>query len=96
MDQQQDREIAEGLRAGRSDAWQELYDAYAQRVWRFVARLLGANSADVADVVQETLLSAARSARGYDRREGSLWMWLTGIARNQMAIHHRRQKEGTP
>ena len=57
-----------------------------------VARLLGPNSADVADVVQETMLAAARSARTYDEVSGSLWNWLWGIARLQVALHFRKQK----
>jgi RNA polymerase sigma-70 factor (ECF subfamily) len=92
MDEQHEREIAHGLRNGEADAWRALYDAYAQRVWRTVARLVGSDSADVADVVQETFLAAARSARGYDEARGSLWLWLWGIARRQAALHYRQEK----
>jgi RNA polymerase sigma-70 factor (ECF subfamily) len=92
MDEQQEREVARGLRAGDADAWRALYDAYAERVWRAVARLMGADSADVADVVQETFLAAARSARGYDATRGPLWLWLWGIARRHVALHYRKEK----
>jgi RNA polymerase sigma-70 factor (ECF subfamily) len=53
---------------------------------------MGPVSADVADVVQETFLAAARSAGNYDDSRGSLWMWLSGIARIQVALYYRRQK----
>jgi RNA polymerase sigma-70 factor (ECF subfamily) len=92
MDEHLAREVALGLREGRPDAWRALYDAFAQRVWRGVARLLGPASADVADVVQETMLAAARSARTFDGARGSLWNWLWGIARLQVALHFRKQK----
>ena len=92
MDEHQAREVARGLREGRPDAWRALYDAFAARVWSGVARLLGPASADVADVVQETMLAAARSARTYDEASGSLWNWLWGIARLQTALHFRKQK----
>ncbi|HWG46353.1 MAG TPA: sigma-70 family RNA polymerase sigma factor [Gemmataceae bacterium] len=92
MDEQQEREIARGLREGEADAWRALYDAYAERIWRVVARLLGANSADVADVVQETFLAAARSASAYDAARGSLWFWLCGITRRHVALHYRKEK----
>jgi RNA polymerase sigma-70 factor, ECF subfamily len=85
-------DMADGLRDGRADAWQALYDAFADRVWRGIARLIGPNSADVADVVQETMLAAARSARTYDAAKGSLWHWLRGIARLQVALHFRKQR----
>src|SRR5436305_890869 len=92
MDEQQEREVVRGLREGRADAWRTLYDAFAERVWRGVARLLGYHSADVADVVQETMLAAARSARTFDGARGSLWVWLWGIARMQVALHFRKQQ----
>ena len=92
MDEHLAREVARGLREGRADAWRTLYDAFAERVWCGVARLLGPTSAEVADVVQETMLAAARSARTFDEAHGSLWNWLWGIARNQVALHFRKQK----
>jgi len=51
-----------------------------------------ADQASVADVVQETFLAAARSARGYDPRRGPLWVWLWTIARRQIALHYRKQQ----
>lgn len=92
MDDVQEREVARGLREGNPDAWRVLYDAYAERVWNTVARLMGPNSTDTADVVQETFLSAARSAAGYDPWRGSLWLWLWGIARRHVALHYRKEK----
>ncbi len=92
MDEQQEREVARGLRAGEGGAWRALYDAFAGRVWVAVARLMGPGSADVADVVQETFLAAARSAAGYDPTRGSLWLWLWGIARRHVAVHYRKEK----
>ena len=87
--EQPEQQIARGLRDGQTDAWRALYDAYARRVWCVVARQMGPDAADVADVVQETFLAAARSARQYDPARGSLWMWLCGIARRHVALHYR-------
>ena len=92
MNEQQERAIAQGLQDGDPAAWQSFYDAYCERVWRSAARRVGPNSADVADVVQETFLAAARSAGSYDPERGPLWAWLTGILRNQVALHYRRQQ----
>ena len=92
MDQQQQREVARGLRDGEPEAWQTLYETYAGRVWEWAARLMGPRSGDVADVVQETFLAAARSARKYDATRGSLWLWLCGIARNHVALYFRKRK----
>jgi RNA polymerase sigma-70 factor, ECF subfamily len=92
MDEQQEREIARGLREGEADAWRALYDGFAERVWKAVARLMGADCAAVADVVQETFLAAARSASTYEASRGSLWLWLWGIARRHVALHYRQEK----
>lgn len=91
MDEEQERAMAAGLLAGRAEAWQALYDTYCEPVWRCAARLLGPATSEVADVVQETFLAAASSARSYDAARGSLWMWLCGIVRRQVALHYRKQ-----
>jgi RNA polymerase sigma-70 factor (ECF subfamily) len=91
MDEHHEREVVRGLRGGDPDAWRTLYEAYASRVWRCVARLMGPAAADVADVVQETFLAAARSARTYDPDRGPLWAWLWGIARVHVALHYRKK-----
>lgn len=90
MDELTQREVADGLRQGSREAWLRLYDAYAVRLWRDVARLMGGDAGAVADIVQETFLAAARSARRFDPRRGSLWPWLWGIARKQAAEHRRK------
>ena len=92
MSDQHEAEIARGLRAGKTEAWRVLYDSHAERVWCLSARLMGPVSADVADVVQETFLAAARSAGNYDASRGSLWGWLSGIARKRVALYFRREK----
>jgi RNA polymerase sigma-70 factor (ECF subfamily) len=92
MDELQERVVAQGLRDGKIEAWQALYEAFAERIWRSVARLLGPNAADVADVVQETLMAAARSVATFDPARGRLWFWLWGIARRKAALHFRKQE----
>ena len=91
MDLHAERELVQGLREGSGQSWRTLYDAFALRVWNSVARRVGHSSSDVADIVQETFLAAARSARNYDPERGSLWCWLSGIARNQTALFFRKQ-----
>jgi len=89
MDENQDRQIAQGLLEGKPEAFHALYDAHYEQVWRCVSRLIGACQADVGDVVQETFLTAARSARTYDPSRGSLWLWLSGIARRRAGDYFR-------
>lgn len=93
MDKQTETEIAAGLRQGDRDAWLALYDLYAEKVWRDVARLIGNDPASVADIVQETFLAAAHSAGSFDSRLGCLRVWLWGIVKRQVALHCRKVQQ---
>ena len=90
LDEHDQRAVIRGLRDGHRDAWTALYDGYSTDVWRYVARLIGSSTVDVADVVQDTFLAAARSARQFDADKGTLWSWLTGIAHHQTSIYWKQ------
>ncbi len=90
LDEPDQLAVIRGLRDGSRDAWTALYNGYSADVWRYVGRLVGGQSSEIADVVQETFLAAARSARQFDGSRGSLWSWLAGIAHHQAAAHWRR------
>lgn len=92
MDSKLEQTIAAGLQAGHAPAWELFYDALAPRVWQSVARRVGSHQNEVADIVQETFLAAARSAAMFDPSRGSLWGWISGIARRQAALHFRRHQ----
>ena len=91
MDQQQEKEIVSGLLLGDPDAWRALYDCHASAIWKFVALRMDPRRTEVADVVQETFLAAAGNVRNYDPALGTLWNWLTGIARRHVALYYRAQ-----
>jgi RNA polymerase sigma-70 factor (ECF subfamily) len=80
------------LQAGDRAAFDWLFQAYSERVWRYVARLLGGRSEDVADIVQETFLHVARSIGQFDPQRGSLWGWMCGVAQNRVRVHWRQRQ----
>jgi len=90
LDESDQLAVIRGLQDGCRDAWARLYDGYSVDVWRCVARLLGTDAASVADVVQEVFIEAARSARTFDPKRGTLWNWLTGIAHHRAAARFRQ------
>ncbi|MHC4324081.1 MAG: RNA polymerase sigma factor [Planctomycetota bacterium] len=92
MDKNTERDIARDLQQGDRLAWLQLYEAYAEPVWRNISRLTGCDSTTVDDIVQETFLAAARSARNFRPDRGSLWIWLWTIARRQAALYYRKKK----
>lgn len=87
MSEHDDRTMAARLRVVDAGAWHTFHDAFVGRLWRSVARRVG----PAADVVQESLLAAARNARQYDLERESLWNWLWGIGHRQVALYYRRR-----
>ncbi len=85
-----DDQLAERVRAGDTSAFAALYERYVDRVYDFVARLLGDRDA-AADVTQETFLKALQGLRAR-RIQGSVRAWLFTIARNAAIDYVRRQR----
>jgi len=85
-------EIVVGLQAGDRHAWDALCQQYSRSVWTYVARLIGRDANNTADVFQETLMAVARSGRSL-RDDTRLWPWLATIAHNQVALHWRRHQQ---
>ncbi|MAD80649.1 MAG: RNA polymerase subunit sigma-24 [Planctomycetaceae bacterium] len=90
-----DADIVRGLRAGDRDAWGALCQKYGERLWRFVARLVGSDEDVVADVFQETLMAVAKSGRAI-RSDTTLWPWLSRIGHNQAALSWRKRYRDRP
>ena len=89
LDQPDQLAVIRGLQQGCRDAWARLYNSYSSEIWRYVARLVGPDATGIADIVQETFLEAARSARRFDANRGTLWAWLSGIAHHRVASYWR-------
>ena len=83
-------DISQRLRNGDRSAWAALYEAYNVAIWRYVARLMGADAAGVADVTQDVFIAAAKSAVRFDPERGTLWGWLAGISHRQVSLHYRQ------
>jgi len=88
-----DDQLVEAYLAGSSEAFAILYERYVNRVYDFVARLVGDREV-AADVTQETFVKALTSLRAR-RFHGSLRAWLFTIARNTAVDHLRRQRTTT-
>ncbi len=89
----EDAELLRLSATGDQVAFGEFMDRHADVVFRFL-RSLHANPDDAEDALQESFISAWRSAATYEGR-GSARGWLLAIARNCLRRQHRR-RSGAP
>src|SRR5512146_2125827 len=85
-----DRELLEAARGGDRDALEQLLQAHQHRVFRFGVKMCGEEE-DAKDILQETLIAAARNIRDF-RGASSVSTWLYTIARSFCIKKHRTSK----
>ena len=91
LDQQQELLIGADLSRRQELGLARLYEAYAEGGFCAGARLLGPQTSDVADVVQETMM-AARSAATFDPSAGFALAVALGHRPQSRALHLRKQE----
>lgn len=84
------------LKAGDEGTWAEWFNDHGPRVWRYVARITGADSETVADLVQDVFLSASRGLSAFSLEKGALVSWILGIAHRKAARHWERVSRQVP
>jgi RNA polymerase sigma-70 factor (ECF subfamily) len=77
-----ERALVAGILAGSRRHFDELYEGYFHRVYRFALKRLG-DSAEAEDVTQEVFETIFRVLPSY-RGDSSLIVWIFGIARNKV------------
>jgi len=85
-----DEELLSAARSGDRDALEELLTRHQRSVFRFGMKMCGEEE-DAKDVLQETLLAAARNL-GEFRGASSVSTWLYTIARSFCIKQRRRSK----
>jgi RNA polymerase sigma-70 factor (ECF subfamily) len=84
-----EQELVSRMRRGEQRAFDQFFDAYAERLGGFAARRSALDAAGIEDVVQVTLINAIRGLAGF-RGGSSLFTWLCQICRNQLADARRK------
>jgi len=85
-----DEALLAAVRRGDEQALSTLLSRHAKAIYRFGLKLCG-DPEDAKDVLQETLLAAARGMRGF-REASSLLTWLYAVARSYCIKKRRRSK----
>jgi RNA polymerase sigma-70 factor (ECF subfamily) len=88
-----DSELVDAARSGNGEALEALLERHEARLYRF-ARRLCRHREDAEDVLQESLLAAARGLRSF-RGSSSVSTWLYAIARS-FCIKKRRRSVFAP
>jgi RNA polymerase sigma-70 factor (ECF subfamily) len=83
-------DLLKAARAGDAVALEALLEQHEPRLYRFARRLCGHHE-DAEDVLQESLLAAARGLSGF-RGASSLSTWLFSIARSACIKKRRRSR----
>jgi len=82
VDSERDAALVDAMRRGDERAFDRVFAAHQQPVFRYASRMCGAAAAD--DVVQETFMALLRGER-FDPARGTLRTYLFGIARHHIA-----------
>src|SRR5262245_31061881 len=83
-----DHALVDGMLAGHETAFEEFFDMYYPRLFRFALRRVG-NEAAAEDVVQASLIAAIRGLRAW-RGDAPLFTWLCSICRREALAFSRR------
>jgi RNA polymerase sigma-70 factor (ECF subfamily) len=79
-------------KSGDSDAFAQLYDAYVERVYRYVYFRV-TDDAMAEDLTSQVFLKAWEHLDHYQPTASPFLAWLYTIARNQVIDHYRTRKE---
>jgi RNA polymerase sigma-70 factor (ECF subfamily) len=69
-----------------------LYEAYFERIYRFLFKRLGGNEELAGDLTQQTFIKAMANINKYEDRGLAFSSWLFRIAQNEALMHFRSQK----
>jgi len=85
------RRLAAAVARGDEAAFQQLYDVYQQRLFRFTLMLARGDELLAQEVVQSVFLTAAKKLR-HAENEAHLWNWLARIARQHVTKNWRQER----
>lgn len=86
-----DRAVARRILAGDAAAFQDLFDRFFPRLYRFALARLDGDGELTGEIVQQTFCKAIEKLDSY-RGEAALYTWFCQICRNTIADHWRRNQ----
>jgi len=87
---QQEKDLVERAKKGEPEAFEQLYEAYFNRVYRYVVLKVGSR-VDAEDLTQQVFLKALESIESFRWRGVPFSSWLYRIAHNQVVDYYRKK-----
>ena len=72
-------------------AWRTFYDAYFDRLWRYLLVVAAGNEDAAREALQGALVRAARHVKIF-QNENTFWSWLTVLARSALADETKKRR----
>ncbi|HEX7569755.1 MAG TPA: sigma-70 family RNA polymerase sigma factor [Verrucomicrobiae bacterium] len=79
------------LARGDEAAFREFFDAYFDRLLRYLLVVTGGDEPAAREALQAALIRVARHAKPFDTEE-KFWSWLTVLARTALADESKKQR----
>ena len=76
---------------GDEMAWRAFYDAYFDRLWRYLLVVAAGREDAAREALQATLVRVTRHLKVF-RDENAFWSWLTVLARSAFADETRKRR----
>jgi RNA polymerase sigma-70 factor (ECF subfamily) len=86
-----DQELITRLLRGERAAFDQFFNEYYPKLYRFVRRRMPRDASGAEDIAQATLCRALESLRGY-RGEAALMTWLCTICRREMSARWQENR----
>ena len=90
----EDLALARRITSGDEQAFNEFFEEFFPRLYRFCVSRLDEESI-IEDMVQNTMIKAIRNMEGY-RGEAAIFTWLCQICRNEINMHFRKAARSLP
>lgn len=83
--------LTRAMAAGDETAYRIFYEAYFDRLLRYLLVVTGGNEESAREALQLTLVRVVRHAKAFEL-EGTFWSWLTVLARSALADESRKRR----
>ena len=89
---QEEQSLVRLAQKGDKDAFAQLYEAYFNKIYRYVVIKIG-NRTEAEDMTQQVFLKAYQSIRSYKWKGVPFSAWLFRIAHNQIVDFYRKKSK---